>query len=857
MTPAEAIRSNLTSAIFIFPSEIAANFWRRNGAYLSENGILTGNRFISWDTFKERYLNVRSSAVPVNRTIRRLFGSFICHENERDRHFRELVPARFSTNSRRFAPSVARIIPSLPSLISDAELGSIDINRHLLSDYRLLLSQYRRFLTSNNLYEPAYVRSEPSHLRERFILMYPDLIEDFPRYADLISHVQSVDPRESDNGVFRRFSNSLIEIDWLAEEISTLLAKVHPGEIVVTVAALEILEPAISEAFRIRSIPIDIRAGRPLSRSPFGSFFVEAGKCVAAGFDLDLVHPLLLDPRIPWRNPGLNQELIRFGIDHRCGRNGETDIWFERLTAAGQKRLAGYYRSIRDTFTRFVRARDVSALRTIVLSFTNDFLDARALPSGPLRVLEAVLESLGKLESMESMIEDEYLVDDAFSLWTTLLTDQIYVPSSSVRSRAVTFYPYRVAAGINPRYHFVVNSSDPTVRVIHDAYSHLPSHARVGTDRRDVTDLFLGAYADSGTHVSFSASDVSHSGVQLLPSFLQRSPGAGKIDSGESRDVFDSEHEYWRNGSVPSRFYSSQIDGFSTYLSRYRSGDDFTRALCDDTELASMLRARKIDDNGHISISSTALDSWIGCPFAYLTTNLLGVRELYYAVVSVDPMREGGLLHELAERLFDPESTGGVSKIDPLLDEIVHNEAKRFPQPNSLLFDERLSAIRSMLEGLLASDLAKFETVATERSYEIRVGDISLNGRVDRVARIDAGLKIVDYKRGWVPARGTLEPYSEASSYQIPIYALLVGSAIGDVVAGSYFSFRKNKETVVFGSGGWFDSNAFNEFLETAKNKIGEMATSLKNGDYRVRKKAGGCDRCTVRSICRKRYVVT
>ena len=857
MTPLEAIRSNLTSDIFIFPSEIAANFWRRNGAYLSESGILTGNRFISWDTFKERYLNVRNNDFPVNRTIRGLFGSYICYENERDRHFRELVPARFSTSSRRFAGSVARIIPSLPSLIEDAELGIIDITGHLLSDYRLLLSQYQRFLANNDLYEPAYVRAETSQVDDRFILMYPDLIEDFPRYSELISDIPSVDPPETDRARFHRFSNQLIEIDWLAEEISTLLSSVHPGDIVVTVAALEMLEPEIREAFRIRSIPIDIRAGRPLSRSPFGSFFVEAGVCVAAGFDLERLHPLLLDPRIPWRNPGLNQELIRFGVDHRCGRNGETDILYERLTVAGKRRLAGYYRSIRDTFTHFVRARDVSALRTLVLSFTNDFLDARALPSGQLRVFEAVLESLGKLESIETMIGNEYIVDDAFSLWTKLLTDQIYVPSSSVRSMAVTFYPYRVAAGINPRYHFVVNSSDPTVRVVHDAYSHLPSHARGGTDRRDVTDLFLRAYADSGTHVSFSASDVTQSGAQLLPSFLQRNTDAGKIDSAESRDGFDSEHEYWRTGSVPSRFYASQIDGFSTYLSRYRSGDDYTRALCNDTDLASTLRASKTNDAGEISISSTALDSWIGCPFAYLTTNLLGVRDVAYAVVSVDPMREGGLLHELAEHLFDPESTAGASRIDPLLDEIVRDEARRFPQPNPLLLDERLSAIRSMLEGLLASDLARFETVATERSYEIRVGDISLNGRVDRVDRIDAGLKIVDYKRGRVPTRGSLVPYSEASSFQIPIYALLVGSEIGDVVAGSYFSFKKKKETVVFGSSGWFDNDAFDEFLETAKLKIGEMAESLRNGDYRVRKKAGGCDRCTVRSICRKRYVIT
>ena len=50
----------------VFPSEIAAEFWRRSATLPGAQRAIREDRFVSWDRFKEEAFEIRESALPVN-----------------------------------------------------------------------------------------------------------------------------------------------------------------------------------------------------------------------------------------------------------------------------------------------------------------------------------------------------------------------------------------------------------------------------------------------------------------------------------------------------------------------------------------------------------------------------------------------------------------------------------------------------------------------------------------------------------------------------------------------------------------------------------------------------------------------
>ena len=104
----------------VFPSEVAAEYWRRNAVRSFDEGLVAGNRFVSWDTFKERTLGRHSEARPANSTIRRIFSALVCEGNEDTTRLRALIPPEFAPRSKRFAKSISRLLPFIPQAIDAA-----------------------------------------------------------------------------------------------------------------------------------------------------------------------------------------------------------------------------------------------------------------------------------------------------------------------------------------------------------------------------------------------------------------------------------------------------------------------------------------------------------------------------------------------------------------------------------------------------------------------------------------------------------------------------------------------------------------------------------------------------------------
>ena len=169
-----------SSVVFVFPSEVAAAFWRAETARRGPARAVRTDRFISWDTFKEHVLQEREALAPVNRTIRMLFADALLSENADRPFLSRIVDSRYAEEADAFAPDIESILPTLAAL-SSAEVDE-GLEPRLRSDVAELSRRYRHFLDAHGFFEPAWEvqRFEPG--RREYVIFHPRLITDFAEF---------------------------------------------------------------------------------------------------------------------------------------------------------------------------------------------------------------------------------------------------------------------------------------------------------------------------------------------------------------------------------------------------------------------------------------------------------------------------------------------------------------------------------------------------------------------------------------------------------------------------------------------------------------------------------------------------
>ena len=84
---------------------------------------MRSDRFISWDTFKERAFALTHAAKPANRLVRMLFAADLLRRNADDDTFlRTIVLPDFAASWKPFVTTIARMLPSLGRLMAEEDL---------------------------------------------------------------------------------------------------------------------------------------------------------------------------------------------------------------------------------------------------------------------------------------------------------------------------------------------------------------------------------------------------------------------------------------------------------------------------------------------------------------------------------------------------------------------------------------------------------------------------------------------------------------------------------------------------------------------------------------------------------------
>jgi hypothetical protein len=818
------LREMSARATLVFPSEVAAAFWRRYLLRTGPSRAMREDAVISWDRFKEDVFGERHRTRPVNSTARALFVRELLERNSREPFLQNLIKPEYAAYSGQFAGAVSRILPFLRSL---TDTGRVErLAPAIQADIRMLREEYGSFLRAAGLFEPTWQAPREPQLTGRYVICFPELLEDFGEFRSVLegrSEIELYHLAEAAHEPLVEHDTAVGELDGLFAELERLLdSGVDPEELAVTVAGIEDIEPYLRARAARHEIPLSSRRGRPLTEYAAGALFRELQELVDGGMPLDTVKSLFLHQAIPWKQPAQARALIRLAVRHAVMRNepgagGGRDLLEgairrdDELDEEQRGELLRFYRSFRQSVFALVHAKDLSAVRRHAYAFFREFLNTDAWSRTEMRVFQRSLDVLSECIEMERFTDRG--VAQPYSLWLSMLDEQLYVPRGE--APGVPLYPYRVSAGIVPRYHFVINCAHQTTAVVSKRWSFLREDHKeqLGLEDVDLTTSFLRGYALSGEQVRFSYAREGYDGVHIAPTWFvstQRIEKATAQDPSGGRDHsrYAQEYAYWlgERNSLPARLYPDQLAGLR-HFARVGLGHrsrDFGASRVWDPALRNLLRAaaerRGSGDRGTdaagdeagneagneagakaaagrgametpVAISATSLGDYRSCPFAFMLKHLLGLEEEDYVVVPDDARRLGSVYHRAFEVLFSEiQSSDGLlyrthlRQYEEIVERIVSQVADgRFPGCRDIVGPLRPAmasvlerAMRELLEKELElHDGYRIEGIEQWKDAEPDGLGARLYGKIDRILRnVESGsLVLLDYKKGKLPAQ--------------------------------------------------------------------------------------------------------
>lgn len=811
-----------TKNLFVFPSEVAGEYQLRRAVLSGGRRVIRSDRFISWDRLKEREFSPSRERLPSNTLYRTLFSMSLLEEHvEKGPLLRVLLGGRSGDEVSVFRNQIALMLPQLQKAVRMLDEGGTGDRSGfpvaLEQDLRLLYERYIDFLEKNGLFEPAYIAPVAGSSEYRYHIFYPELIEDYKEYRNLIEErdnflVHSIADHqgpETEPRSILRFENARKELQYMVGRINALLeAGVHPGDMAVTLPDYEAWQPFLEEEARVRDIPLDFRAGRKLSEYPAGLLFQRIADLMHNGMALDRLKQLVLEPAYPWREREALEGLVRFGVDHFFVRNlpGKApgaDTVSEKLKKAGIPELLRIFTSLKGQFRRMMSSGTAAELQQEVHKFLKTFFDPEGWDPEAEKVLQYCLLVLRELREAEERLP-AIKISSPYALWISLMEKQIYV--ASAKKGMLPVYRYRVSAGIIPRYHFIPGAGQAETRVNQEDFPFLRDDHRAmlsGNSAPDFSRDFLTVYAASGEYVYMSCSDRGFGGPQLPPAELMEaglvlpvgedappmpSPpaeSAGPARAGRAAqqeddrifsDPYPEEERFWAfEGEFPERLFSLQKEGFAAMD---RTGFapkkiDHTRSVVSDVYLkeriGKVVRGERGARDGRIWLSPTSFDRYAGCPYLFFLQSGLKLGQEEYTSTYIEHLQMGSMLHSVLSELYRRVQEEDGRWRSEHTDRYLQIAAEEIRAEFDAVEKKGLAFLKPAWEWFRAAAGVQVETfireegkffdgyelAGTEKDMEwpLPGGKAGMHGRIDRLSVMDGKAALVDYKKGNMPGR--------------------------------------------------------------------------------------------------------
>lgn len=910
------------NAVFVFPSDIAASLWLEEALELTGSGTLPQERFVAWDRFKEEAVqaNVRGKS-PVPGVLRKLYSLDLASRNARSDppYFTSLIPFAHAAGGKVFADWIARILPQLEMWERKSSKASQAQDED--ADLEFLKKDYTGFLDAHSLFEPAWQRPPLKDTGKRYIIFFPEAIEDFNEYAPLLvssAFVETVHvPIPEQPPILSTYANAREEITSVALSIERSIRDgCSPENIALSVPDLETVAPYVMRELELRGIPAEYRSGFPLGKLPAGRLFSLLSQCTSTLFSFSSMKALLLDRLIPWKNRGLAESLVSFGIRNHCvtswAENGTAiDVWEEafRSPTRGETsdwRLAEFYRSLSRAMRDLASAESFSVIRKRYFLFREKFLDITLLAPEDDAVLARCVEELTSLAALEKEFA-ALLPESPFSFFVSTLDEKKYVAQRA--TTGVNVFPYRVAAGTPFLKHFVIDASQDQITVL---YSQLPFLRRDRRDELNVDDIdassaFLSIYAASGASFSFSAR--TFSGYRTPHGWFTLTEAGEKSDD----NPYTTEREWFAGAPIDTcaradlcardRVHAPQKSGVESYLAM-RTGKRFSylRDIYGESlpALAARISERQMrGDDGigtnvpgaSVLVTQTDLSVFSRCPSKWMLSRALALDEEASDAELFNDRNLGILYHDVLQKLYaairDEDHAFNAKKLDAYrehafeLARVAAADHAEFRGPiASPLIESLVKKIGDGIGLILARDaelLDGFVPALLEGELSHTADGIKYFGKIDRVSvrESDGVAVLIDYKSGKVnsPSVYSTTDGRAITDFQIPMYAYLVEESaesdfhgkkiefawFASIQEGDYRPIINDGEILSHGKKrGMVTREEFEGAMISFRAEAARFAEAVRARDFRRPDDlpASECFMCDYRKICRFTYAV-
>jgi len=837
----QAIREHIAdqNVRFVFPSGIAAGLWARKTCTLGIARSVAANRFLAWDGFKEEVTRTRDAKRrPASSVTRKLFAEALVRKNAEAAAgglkesggfpLKSLIPVEYAGEGEIFVPFIARLLPSLSyweKMTKNAAKDAEDL------DYTLIMHEYSGFLERHSLFEPSWEEITIPPDGMRYVLFFPELIEDFAEYEALLKAPQFIRTGAQNTPP----PKPLIFFRSAREEIRSAvmeLQKIHEDEgipyedMAISVPELEEMEPCLLRELSIRHIPFVRRAGKKLGQTGAGRLFSLVNECAASRFSFNSLKALILNDHIPWKEREKNKALVNFGIKYNCvsgyEEDGEVrDIWeeaFKEARASRDRDLMSWYRGLKKNILSLANSESFADIRKYYFAFRGSLLNMEKISEEDDAVLSRCVEELISLIELEEALGDITPASPS-GFFVSHIDEIAYVRNE--KKSGINIYPWRVAAASPFGCHFALNASQSAAAVLYQPLRFLRQDKRksLGVEDSDATWAFFllcdtGDESNFKTRTRVSASAQTFSGWAIPHSFFAQ----GKtVDSAQNKfaaqyrdfpagDPYAEERNFWRNlqrggGAVRlGKIFPLQKKSFDLWKSSLVHAENnfsfFDSPFPPDTTEDGVEQVRKlleeaIHTEGYIVAAPTKdLNDYYYCSMYWLYSRVFGAEEFSLEAALLDDISLGLLYHRIMETLFARIKQEDVSFDSKRLDTYKHwaleitgvaiKEEPAFRGPLAVpLVSPQTAGMAAKIAAILELEAEFFDGYRVgelELPVSHKTGELFIKGKIDRISISPDGEPVIfDYKTSYIPKQTSIEDLGEVSlsEFQMPLYVKL------------------------------------------------------------------------------------
>ena len=235
----------------------------------------------------------------------------------------------------------------------------------------------------------------------------------------------------------------------------------------------------------------------------------------------------------------------------------------------------------------------------------------------------------------------------------------------------------------------------------------------------------------------------------------------------------------------------------------------------------------------HTRLSASAVETYDRCGLQFKLD-----RDWRLAAKPAAAMQFGAAMHRVLKTYFDSVRLGRAKTDDELIEIFRHDLADSKIQEeyqHELYENQGIAQLRDFLAAVKSLPLS--EVLHTEESFEIRVGETAVVGRIDRIdSRPDGSVAIVDYKTG--KAR---DQEDADESLQLSLYAIAAQEKwqykVGALI---FYNLEENVPVMTVRSEGQ---------LQEARQRVKQAAEGIANGVFNT-KTGMHCGFCAYWSLC-------